>query len=369
MAYTVSNDFIGIIANTNSRFSRAYLEASETVKNDDKKAAEYIKNFVISIENIANKNGVKDTDISKSHGNIKSYKGYDYIKKCISFIKSNYKNMMFVDDLDKMVSYLENNTSIYEEGYTKQVRLIILEYENMVYLATSGCATLLAHVDFTEKNGNVEYSIVKDDKYSGTSMLSSSIKEFNTVVATPKHREYIDALLKAKKDKKINTSIKESTVFTEGTVADTIELIDHLMLGIGHLVGTTKNIILSIKNSIFGVVPLIRTVLYMRYKTKANTVLALEQQMNDIEMNINTLRNRKDLDDNKKELIIKRQQAIVEKYRKRAAKLRAQLSDGDREAKAAVEQENPSMGKSTNDDDFVLEGGVTVKDIFSNNEE
>lgn len=363
MRYNVPSDFIEIVSNTNNRYSSLYIEAANAANKDDKKSISFIKNFMMSIENLAGKDKVKDVDITKSHGNIMKYKGHDNIVKSMKFINDHYKNFLFINDLEKIYEYLKNNSALYSEGYEKQVRLIILEYENLVYLLISGCATLMANVDFKEKDGKIIYTSVEQSKDSTTGILADTIKKFKDQLYSKDHKKYLDSLIEGQGDKKINKTIEESVIF-ESNVSDTIELVDHLLSNVGKVFQTGKRAVLAIKNSIFGIVPLIRTILYMRYKTKADTVLALEQQIAFIEMNIEQLQNKTGIDPAKKAAIIKKQKAVIEGYHKKAAKLRAELSDGERETERAINTENPQMGKTEPDDDFVLEGGVTVMQIF-----
>ena len=64
-----------------------------------------------------------------------------------------------------------------------------------------------------------------------------------------------------------------------------------------------------------------------------------------------------------KEEIIKKQQAACEKYAKKAEKLRAQFAEGEKEAATAIAAEDPKM-KEVGDGELVLEGGISIKDIF-----
>lgn len=354
----VSTNFIEIISGTDRHLSSKYIEAAKRIDKDNKSYAAYVKKFMASIENIASKNKVKDSRISGSKGDIENFKGYKDIKKVMEFIKEFIGNVELADNLEGIYKYLLANKDIYREGYSKGIRLIILEYENAIYLLTSGYATLMASLEISEKKGKIY--VTKTSNTDIRNILSKTIGEFKIQLYKKEHKEYLDALIDAKKNAKVNTEIKESTAFMEAALADTIELVDSIFASIGKIAGAGKRIVLAVKNSLFGIIPLIRTVLYLRYKRKADTVLALEQQASFIEFNIENLRNNKTIDPDKKEEIIKKQQAVVDKYMKKAAKLRAELSDGEREAEIAIKQENPELQKSDPDEDFVLEGGVTV---------
>jgi len=156
----------------------------------------------------------------------------------------------------------------------------------------------------------------------------------------------------------------------ESLVSDTLELINTGISLVGYGVRFVGTATRAVKDSIFGIVPLIRSVMYLKYKKKADTILALEQQVQFIQQNINQLENRSNIDPKKKEHIIKKQQAHIDAYKKRAEKLRAELMETEKDASNAIKNDNPNMSKEdtpNKDDDFVLEG-KTIKEIFTENE-
>lgn len=161
-----------------------------------------------------------------------------------------------------------------------------------------------------------------------------------------------------------NAIFKESVeCITEG-VTDILKLIDTGIDAAKKGSSLVSNLFRSIKSSLFGIIPLIRSILFLRYKKKADKINALETQVQFIKMNIEQLQNRQnDMDPKKKEEIIKRQQAIIDAYNKKAEKLRAELTEEEKDASVSIKEEDPSMSKDSGDDDFVLEG-KTISEIF-----
>ena len=208
-------------------------------------------------------------------------------------------------------------------------------------------------------------TMIKIQKNSSNSngIIHKTINDLNKQLTNKQHKQYLEEMIKSKEYTKVDTNIQESTTYMEAVVSDTIELIDAMITGVGKIGHYTVSIVRTIKNSLFGIIPLIRSCLYLRYKKKADTVLALEQQAEFIKQNIEQLQNRTNMDPAEKERIIKKQKATVEAYKKKAAKLRAQLTEGEKEASVAINKENPGIKNS--DDDFVLENGMTVKEYFS----
>jgi hypothetical protein len=145
-------------------------------------------------------------------------------------------------------------------------------------------------------------------------------------------------------------SIQEGSI-----VVDTLDILDRLTTKVGKIGSFATKAFKAIKGTLFGILPLIRSILYLKYKRKADTILSLEEQMHFISLNIEHLQNIKGMDPVKKETIIRSQQATIEGFRKRVAKLRVELMDSEKEAAIALDD---SKGDITNTDDgLVLEGG------------
>lgn len=358
--YKIDTGFIEIVSGTNNMTSRAYMEAAKEVDKQTPKAMGQLKNFITSIENLASKDVVKDSRISGTKGNITTFAGYDNIKTAMDFLTKNLGKIPVMQDLDVVYKALTNNQAQYTEGYEKNVRLIVLEYESAVYLLVTGLSMTMADGIGVSQNGTQ----IKIQKKSGSSdgPIIQTLHEFAKQLGNKSHKEYLEGLLKGKESIGISTKIEESATFMEGTIADTLNLIDAMTTNVGKIAGAGKRLLMTMKNTIFGIVPLIRSVLYLRYKKKADTILALDQQVNFINMNIEQLQNIKNMDDSKKAEIIKKQKAVAEQYQKKADKLRAQLSDGEREATVAIKKEDPEI-KKVDDGDFVLEG-ISVSQMF-----
>lgn len=352
----ICTDFLEIVTGTNNRISLVYKEAAKNVDESTPKAMGYLKNFITSIEAIAAKENVKDSRISGTKGNITSFAGYDNIKTAMEFLEKNLGKIEIIKDLSVIYNTLKTCQPQYSEGYDKNVRLIVLEYESALYLLVTGLSMSMADSIDVVQNG-VQLKIQKKNG-SADGPTMKTIHELAKQLGSKSHKEYLDEMLKGKEKLGTNSKIEESVAFMESTVADTIDLIDAMINNVSRIASVGKRLILTVKNSIFGIIPLIRSILYLRYKKKADTILALDQQVQFIHMNIEQLQNIKNMDPAKKAEIIKKQKACAEQYQKKAAKLRAELSDGEREAADAIKKEDPEI-KKVNDGEFVLENGFS----------
>ena len=362
--YNLCNDYIELIAGTNNVYAASYLEAANNIKKNNKVAMGYLKNFITSIENIANKSETKDKRISDSKGNIKQFDGYENIQFAIEFIQKNLSGLFGFRELvtihDKLIEYQTE----YQDGYNKRCRMVMLEYDNALYLLVTGLSMLISNNMEVIQNG----SVIKIQKTNeGThGVIAKAIKDMATQLSDKNHKIYLDTLNKEIDNIPVSTDITESTSFMESDVLDFLQLIDRIGSRIGNTVKAGVNIGKTIIKSAFGIIPLIRSIMYLRYKKKADTINALDEQCAFIKLNIDQLNNRTNMDPKKKEIIIKKQAAVIERYQKKAAKLRAELMEQEKDATTALEKENPEL-KKTNDD-FVLEG-VSISEMFQEYDE
>lgn len=359
--YDINLNYIDILAGTTNNAMKVYREAAENVENNNVKAMGYLKNFITSIESLASKENVKDERITSSKGNIKQFKGYDNIQTALEFLDKNLKGTDLLKELHDIHNALVNCTTQFTAAYERNVRIIILEYESALYMLITGLSMLMATRVDVVQNG----TSIKIQKKSGTDMgvMSKTIRELAKQMSSKNHKNYLEELLKSKEELRVNVDSvkvqKESVTFVESSVTDTIDLITSIWGNVKKLGSFAKRTAIGIRQSFFGIIPLIRACLYMRYKKKADTILALEQQIAFINMNIEQLQNMKTMNPAKKAEIIQKQKAVIEQYRKKAEKLRAQLCETEKEAATEINKEDPNLKNV--DDEFVLEwAGVHI---------
>lgn len=365
----ICNDMFEIISGSSSYVSRPYLEA-KAIGDTNEDSLKEIKKFIISIENIANKNGVKDERISSTKGKISDFSGYEDIKYSLDFLKNNLGAVSSVNDLNAIKDCLEKYQSLYSEGYNKNIRLVMLEYESALYSLVTGLSYLIANnIDVNASGYQIKISKKSGNSAGVVTKLNSDLAKQLT---DKNHKEYLDTLIKGKDYVGVNTEIKEST-FTESAVSDAIDLFDAITANIGRIARFGKRALIGFKNSIFGIVPIMRSIVYMKYKKKADTIQSLEQQADFIRKNIEQLQNIKTMDPKKKDTIVKKQQAVIDRYKKKSEKLRAQLVETEKEVASSVSKNNNdirtgNISVSSNkdeDDDLVLESANDYETDFN----
>jgi len=370
----VSSDFLEIIAGTDNKTSMAYTEAKKEMEKNPDKSMIQLKNFYKDIE-VTYKNINKKTEqsIIKSRGDLSKFSGYENMQYAFDLLSSPLKSNSIMKHLIIIKNELEDNRLIYMEAYRRKIRILMHEYENIVYLLQTGLCMLFADcVQITKKDPGyiINASAKSDNKFivNTLSRLASNVKDKS-------HKKYLESILEAAKksvnNKNYPTSVNESydeEVFTEANVLFTyIASFSSIMDSIATMFTGLKSIFNSIKQSLFGIIPLIRSIIYLRYKKKADTILALEMNIALIKENIELLKRSKSKSESEKKEIIKKQEAICEQYEKRVEKLKAELGETEYEASKALKQNESNLKKTddkSNNDDFVLEG-TNMTELFN----
>lgn len=362
MGYRIPTDYFEIITDTTNFISSVYKEAANDSEKGTPKGFAYFRNFLTSIENLSKKSQVKDNRISGSKGNIKNFSGYNDIETAIKFLNKNLSGVNDVKECVIVYDALTNWASLYEQGYSDNVSLIQLEYENALYmLVTTLSAILATNMDVVANGTELKF---KKKEASTHGVIQSTMKDLAKQLGDRNHKDYLEAILKASEK-----GITESVIYTEGFVgaaAATLSLVKGLWDNGVAIIGGGINLLTRVKKSLFGIIPLIRAIMYIRYKKKADTIVALEEQAAFIQMNIEQLHIMKGGDEAKRKIIIKKQQAAMEAYRKKAEKLRAQLMETEKDAATEIKKEDPQMKETGGD--LVLESGRTVEEVFQNAE-
>ena len=355
MEYSICTNYLEIVAGTNNTLDPVYREAAENIAQGNQTGLGYLKNFITDIESIAGHASVKDERISKSRGNIENFPAYTSICTAMDFLKKNLKSDAIVADCIGIYNALETNKALYSDGYDKQIRLIILEYENALYLLVTALSMLMATEINPVLNGTA--IVIKPRASKKTfGIIPKTLKELNKQIGTPNHKKYLEEIIKTSED----GGTRSGRLVTEGVLSDAIEtvnLIDAICQNAKKSASAIGRIFKSVKSTVFGIVPLIRSIIYLRYKKKADTIKALEEQAYFISQNIEQLRNTKNMNPEKKAVVIKQQTAVCEAFLKKAEKLRAELCETEKAAATEIKKSDDTIGKpnKSSDDDFVLE--------------
>ena len=341
-------DPIELYCGTSNRTHPVYTEALDMVKSQSPKMQHYVKNFLVAIKRTYKH---QNKSIVGSKGNITACKDDQYISKAFQILDKHVSGDAGLNRLKKLYEGMKGNASLYGDGYTKQIDFITLEYETAAATLIHGLEYKLAtHLDIDNRTAKLFVTPRKDVQVNDA--LESMIEGFAREISSEAHRQYLRALIDAKEEFTIQ---KEDVFITESSLGDAVKLITSIVTGVGKIATVVGSIGKIVLRSLFGILPLIRAAVYMFYQRKADKIIGLEEQIKFIEFNIGQLEHNKSMPQEKKNEVIAKQKAVIEAYKKKCAKLRAELTDQSETAKTELKRDTPALSKSEPQDDFVLD--------------
>jgi hypothetical protein len=346
--YTITNNPLEIISGTTNTTAPIYTEAANIINKDQNKAMSYIKKFLESIQKVR----VKDDRISKTKGNISLFYKYNDLNESLSHLGKHVPNNAEFKALKTIKSVLEKNKSYYTEAYDRNIDILIMEYESAMYLLIEGIGFVITSYIAVKFNGTKTVMTPKTNSIN-KGIITKLVIDLAKEISNKEHDNYVKELVEFKDNNKGVTPVTEAA---GDIVVETIRLFVSAIKNSSTFIKMGKHAIQIFIKSIFGIVPLIRSIIYLHYKRKAKLINSLETQAQFIQLNIDMLRNRTNIDATKKEEIIKKQEAVVDAYIKRAEKLRAELVEAEKDAATALAEDNKTtISKPSNDDDFILD--------------
>jgi len=354
-AYYITHDPMELIAGTSNRTSPAYMEATKITRGDDlQRSIRYLRGFTDSIDRITSRKGTRDEMIVRTQGNIETLPRYKTMTEALGYLEKHLPSHQEIKAVRGVLDSLIKYRSAYRDAYRVREMLIVLEYEAAASIVIRSLSMIITTSIDIQTDDNGKIVIERANRPSG-GVISKIIIDLDAELAKPTHARYLVELLKVR-DREPGSSEQPDDIQTEAAgdaVAETISAISTVFgylkkgIGVGYRLG--KLIVVSA----FGIVPLIQSVIYFFYKRKADTSTALETQANFVELNLEQLRANKSMDPAKKAEIIKRQKAYVATYRKKAERLRAQLTGEEREVSSEKKSTEPVT--PADDDDFSID--------------
>lgn len=375
----ITFDPIELYTEATSRTSPIYMEAVKDFSKYGEKGKALVQSFLKSIKQklYGKKYSPVEKEVSKSIGNIDDLKHLGTIETALTLMKGVPDAKTVSQDIQTVMRVLKKNKSLYEEGYRKKIELVTIEYENAAYMIISASMYAMAlyyHIEFSNGKLRITHNTISRNNNGG--VFFKTLNELAKQLSSKDHDTYLKSLLDVIDDVPVDTHSDVKTEAVVSSVREAIDLIDAIFNGIGKAAKYGYGILSGIWKTLFGILPLMRTITYLRLKHKANQVISLEEQVRMIQENINQLNKEKVTDPEKKKIIIAKQQAYIDAYNKKCEKLRAELMVTEKEAvdamnknkgeikevpkqdvpsKAPEKKEDKKEEKKEEDDDFVLD--------------
>lgn len=313
-----------------------------------------------------------------------------------------------VDNLQRVRDLVLKYQKYYERSYETKAIVINQEYECTALILLIGAVNVIVNTnfmlsDFQQLSSGKEPEYHPGDyararlnadtvtwtkeakaglKVSGLAernFIRKILKDLATELSKPSHEEYLKGMNQAKVDKvavaetkKLDTAstaadmknlaVKESTYITEESeIGAVLDIINGIRLGIFNIVKSGISTIKVLWNSVFGIVPLIRSIIFLNHKKKINAILALEENVEYLQTNIDSLKSNKNFNPMEKQKIIAAQTKKLQGYKKKIAKMKAEFDIMEDDAEKMTKASNDNIGKapsgegSSSDDDLVLD--------------
>ena len=324
-----TNDYFELVTGISNKAHPVYVEATKDAEKSTPKGLNNLRKFINSIEQISSSKKVVDPRISNSKGNIKNFEGYENIKFALDFTSKNLSSLGAVKECKIILDSLEKNQPLYAEGYEKKIPLITLEYENSVYLLSTALSMLLANnIDITTNGSDIKIGTKSGDKFN---VINKTLSDLSKILSDSSHAEYIKQIIEVSKTEEYQEAYILRNFNEDSTIWDTYRVLSDIWGKGVDIVKSGVKLKERVIKTVFGIVPLMRSIVYLRYNKKADSINKLNDQIIALQNNIEILKNKKNMSETQKAAIIKKQEAYIKAYQKKAAKIRAELSETEKD--------------------------------------
>jgi hypothetical protein len=293
-------------------------------------------------QSIESKDHVDFGYIEKSAGQIIDYSGYSSMRESLKLLKSlnsadiraTREFLNQVSTVETAISNIAGHSYYYQQAFATKCEVLKLEYMSMTAACVEATTSLLyTFADFVRNPATGEVQpVLKNTKVRGDLFYIEQLRQFNQLVAGngDSYKKYLKATL------------------NNGT-QHFLGVDDALVVGAAAIVTTVA----------LSIVPITRKLIYSFQDCRRRLTDCLELQAYYLELNRSVVEARDDLSKDKKDKILKKQEAIRLKFLRLADKLRVTSMRNDSLTKRRLEEDNRilTMDNTRNEidnDDFVL---------------
>jgi hypothetical protein len=339
------------MSKTEDESSPAFVEAVECLESTESRKGEKFKEALINgIIKDYSKVASKNPEITASKGSFSKFKGSDTITKCIKALYTepfpvvHAKNGKRVDpsdpkklpeydinllaDINKLRKQVLVCTPYYVQAYASGNKIIQCEYECNVFILSTIPSAIIA-----KNMSALEYS-------SREKTAFTKIRQYIRSVCSAEHTEMLKSVLFDNRNQA--KPVSESTDLAR---MDTYN---------ESLVGTAMLIAAAVVSLLIG----IRFITWMIFKVRTNVSDALEVQKEYLEANVKRLKNRRDIDPEKKDKIIGKQMKWIDALGHYAEKFRVKFNVNVPESAPLPdkpkEDTKPDTSSKDDDDGFLI---------------
>lgn len=278
-------------------------------------------------QSVQTKGHVDFGDISKSAGNVMKYSGYTSMVETLSTLK-NIKNANILTTKEFLAQITTVNTAIdnlvkfgqqYRMAFAKNVIPVVLEYNTFVAACVEATTSLLYNfVDYAKNPQSKEVQpILKNTRLRGDLFYIEQLRQFNITCASGSYEKYLTAV------------IGRGTEYFLG-------IDDALLVGGAAVVSAVA----------ISIVPVTRKIIYTFQDIRRKLTDSLTLQAYFLELNRSVVELRSDLSLDKREAILKKQDALRLKFLRLADKIRVDSRRAEELGKKTLDKDNSVLTAS-----------------------
>lgn len=255
--------------------------------------------------------------IPDSKGDVTRYAGYANMKKILKIMSdmdefSRTEVVHYVRTVDKALENILLLRDVYQKGFDNKCEYVMLEYNTYVYTCVEATTSILYEfVDYIKRPEKGTYEIVlKNNSYRANLFYVQQLEKFNNVNRTmlADHRKLLEAMMAKDKSDAIGASFAVGSVVIAVVAAS--------------------------------IVPITRELIYQFYNTKRKLSECLAQQAYFLEMNKTQLEANNAFTKDKKDAILRRQEALKKNLLKLSEALRVSDVRGMEKTKRDLNADN-----------------------------
>ena len=272
----------------------------------------YIENLY---KQVVSKSHINFGDIPNSKGDITRYSGYrsmiDTLQsaKKIVAVETNRNAISAVDTVLTAISNIEILKDVFEKGFSTKNEHVMLEYNVFVYSCVEATSCILSEfIEFVKSMDGTYQIKIKNTVYRAGAFFVEQLEKFNSINASGNYRNYLTTMLDKDRDNFVGATA----------------------------VGVTAVVI----TVLIAIVPVTRALIYQIYRLRTKLSDALELQAYFLELNKSCVEANSSFDRNKKDAIIKKQEAVRTLFLKLSNKIKVDVSRATRDSLLDKKKDN-----------------------------
>lgn len=268
-------------------------------------------------------------DIPKSMGNIRQYSGYPSMVETLRVLEGLATDdkapnvLAYVKIVQEAIKNLEELSATYQEGFTRKVDYVALEYDCYVYFCVEATTALIySFVEIMKMPDKMTHDMrIKNTKLRADEFYFEQLKKFNRIQSSMgiNYRKMLEQMCSKGRQNFLGELVSGG-------------------IGSSEIVGLA-----TIISVILAIVPLTREIVYQIYNFRGKISSSLEVQAKFLEMNKSCLENNQTLTVDKREKIMKKQENLAKELRKLSDVIRVKSAKSIVDSKRELDKDNKML--------------------------